>query len=72
MSSWLLVTNFGSGATLCKRYLTFTFVLFLVKLMGGSGDFEGNVFATNPTTGKYGPVCDDKWSIENVSFTFSH
>ena len=28
---------------------------------------EGNVYAKNLETGLYGPVCDDKWTIENVS-----
>ena len=37
-----------------------------VALVGGSSDNEGNVFATNPTTGYYGPVCDDGWAIEEV------
>ena len=37
-----------------------------VALVGGSSDNEGNVFATNPTTGLYGPVCDDGWAIEEV------
>ena len=37
-----------------------------VALVGGSSDNEGNVFATNPTTGFYGPVCDDGWAIQEV------
>jgi len=40
---------------------------FSVKLMGGSSKLEGNVFARNPTTKVFGPVCDDEWTIENVS-----
>ena len=28
----------------------------------------GNVFAKNPVTGIYGPVCDDFWDINDVSF----
>jgi hypothetical protein len=36
--------------------------------MGGSSKLEGNVFARNPTTKVFGPVCDDEWTIENVSF----
>ncbi len=36
--------------------------------MGGSSKLEGNVFARNPTTKVFGPVCDDVWTIENVSF----
>jgi hypothetical protein len=41
---------------------------FSVKLMGGSSKLEGNVFARNPNTKVFGPVCDDEWTIENVSF----
>jgi len=37
-----------------------------VELVGGSGDFEGNVFALNPKTGVFGPVCDDNWSMTQV------
>jgi hypothetical protein len=40
--------------------------LFSVKLVGGSNEFEGNVFAKNPKTEVYGPVCDDNWTFENV------
>jgi hypothetical protein len=39
-------------------------------LVGGSSSNEGNVFATNPTTGYYGPVCDDFWAIEEVRILF--
>ena len=39
-----------------------------VQLIGGSSSKEGNVFARNSATGLYGPVCDDEWTIENVSF----
>jgi hypothetical protein len=38
-----------------------------VKLIGGSSKLEGNVFARNPNTKVFGPVCDDEWTIENVS-----
>ena len=41
---------------------------FSVKLIGGSSKLEGNVFARNPNTKVFGPVCDDAWTIENVSF----
>jgi hypothetical protein len=34
-------------------------LLLAVKLVGGSGPFEGYLYATNPATGIYGPVCDD-------------
>ncbi len=38
-----------------------------VKLIGGKQPGEGNVFAKNPVTGTYGPVCDDHWDINDVS-----
>lgn len=27
----------------------------------------GNVYARNPSTGYFGPVCDDGWNVFNVS-----
>ena len=42
-------------------------IFFLVSLVGGDNNKKGNVFASNPATGIYGPVCDDFWSKENVS-----
>jgi hypothetical protein len=39
---------------------------FSVNLVGGSHVYEGNLFATNPQTGVYGPVCDNFWSMDNV------
>jgi hypothetical protein len=38
-----------------------------VVLIGGSGGNSGNIFARNPTTGIYGPVCDDNFGIVDVS-----
>jgi len=38
-----------------------------VVLIGGSGNNSGNIFARNPTTGIYGPVCDDNFGIVDVS-----
>jgi hypothetical protein len=37
-------------------------------LVGGTTNGTGNVFSRNPTTGIYGPVCDDAWGIEDVIF----
>ncbi len=34
--------------------------------MGGADFKEGNVFAYNPATSKYGAVCDDTWTQSNV------
>ena len=36
-------------------------------LVGGSGPFEGKLFATNPVTKTFGPVCDDYFDINAVS-----
>ena len=38
-------------------------------LKGGKNNFEGNVYALNPTTGVFGPICDDFWSMKDVSYT---
>ncbi len=40
-----------------------------VVLIGGNTTGTGNVFARNPTTGIYGPVCDDNWDILDVRFS---
>jgi hypothetical protein len=34
-----------------------------VELVGGSAPNEGNVYAQNPVTGIYGPVCDDGFDV---------
>ena len=39
-------------------------------LVGGETELSGNVYALNPATGIYGPVCDDNWDIEDVSLTY--
>ena len=44
----------------------YNFLMFLVDLAGGSSASSGNVYAVNPTTGVYGPVCDDNWDIDDV------
>jgi hypothetical protein len=38
-----------------------------VTLVGGSGPQEGYVYALNPATKLYGPVCDDYFDINAVS-----
>jgi hypothetical protein len=43
-----------------------TIIIFAVTLKGGLQPYEGNVFATNPTTGIFGPICDDFWSMKDV------
>jgi hypothetical protein len=42
-------------------------LMYIVELIGGSSLSNGNVYATNPPTGIYGPVCDDNWDIDDVS-----
>jgi hypothetical protein len=38
-----------------------------VNLVGGSNPMEGNVFATNPRTNVYGPICAKAyWSTNTV------
>ena len=46
------------------------FCLAAVVLVGGTTTGNGNVFARNPTTGIYGPVCDDLWDINDVTIYF--
>jgi len=38
-----------------------------IVLVGGRTASEGNVFARNPVTGVYGPVCDDYWTLESAN-----
>jgi len=35
-------------------------------LVGADSHLSGNVYATNPTTGVFGPVCDDSWDYKDV------
>jgi hypothetical protein len=42
-----------------------------VELIGGDNYMSGNVFAKNPSTGTYGPVCDTYWSMKEVSTQFA-
>lgn len=44
----------------------------LVVLVGGSSPNEGNVFALNPATNHYGPVCDDLTTDATVSAMFGN
>jgi hypothetical protein len=39
----------------------------VVALVGGSGPQEGYLYATNPVTKIYGPVCDDYFTTAGVS-----
>jgi hypothetical protein len=39
-------------------------------LVGGPTSSSGNVFARNPSTGIYGPVCDDFWNIADVKMLY--
>lgn len=38
----------------------------LVFLIGGPSSNAGTLYARNPTTGIYGPVCDDNFAIPDV------
>ncbi len=42
-----------------------------VVLVGGSSKKSGNVFAKSPITGSFGPVCDDRWDINDVSLNIN-
>jgi hypothetical protein len=41
-----------------------------VALIGGNSEKEGNAYALNPSTGVFGPVCDDNWDLTAVIFLF--
>ena len=56
------IVNFVSKYYINKEHYYF----FAVILKGGLQPYEGNVFATNPTTGIFGPICDDFWSMKDV------
>jgi hypothetical protein len=44
-----------------------TEIITVVALVGGTGSFEGVLYATNPATGIYGPVCDDSFTLAAVN-----
>ena len=39
---------------------------FSVVLLDGATGNEGNVYATNPSTHIFGPICDNGWDILDV------
>jgi hypothetical protein len=39
-----------------------------MTLVNGISPDSGNVFARNPLTKLYGPVCDDGWTQANASY----
>jgi hypothetical protein len=39
---------------------------FIVALVGGAASNEGYLYATNPATRIYGPVCDDFFTLTSV------
>ena len=49
--------------TLCRNVA----LLLGITLAGSSVSYAGNVYARNPETGGFGPVCDDDWDINDVS-----
>ena len=42
-----------------------------VVLVGGTGPQEGYVYALNPVTKNYGPVCDDYFDEKAVSLVIN-
>jgi hypothetical protein len=42
------------------------YVPVTIELVGGPTSNSGHVFATNPRTGFYGPVCDDNFGDADV------
>ena len=53
-----------------KCYFNSTqFFMFQVVLLDGDVANEGNVYATNPATGVFGPICDNGWDLIDVSST---
>jgi hypothetical protein len=42
----------------------------ILALVGGTSNASGNVFARNPITGIYGPVCHTLWQLPSVSKVF--
>jgi len=49
------------------KHIILIILIFLVTLVGGNSPNEGNVYARNPNTGIFGPVCDDAWDVMGVS-----
>ena len=46
--------------------LNYFYVPVTIELVGGPTSNSGHVFATNPRTGYYGPVCDDFFGDADV------
>jgi hypothetical protein len=68
VSHYFLQKCFGQGF---GRYFLQSHLVTLVAgptlaLVGGPNSYSGNVYARNPTTGYYGPVCDDNFDISDV------
>ena len=42
-----------------------------VVLVAGANNYTGTLFARNPTTGIYGPVCDDNFALVDVNYLFA-
>ena len=62
--------HFGTSIWLLhkKDFSAYLFWAFsAVILVGGTGPQEGYVYALNPATQNYGPVCDDYFDIKAVS-----
>ena len=52
------------GPDLHKPFINFVTVV----LVGGSSPSQGNIYATNPVTKIFGPVCSDGFDNKDVSF----
>jgi hypothetical protein len=57
------LTRFNSSLLYILIYISVS-----VALIGGHSEKEGNVYALNPSTGVFGPVCDDNWDLTAVIF----
>ena len=44
----------------------YTLLSATIALVGGPFTYAGHVFARNPRTGYYGPVCDDNFGDADV------
>ena len=57
----------ASGCFTKKFSVSLLWAFSAVVLVGGTGPQEGYVYALNPATKNYGPVCDNYFDIKAVS-----
>ena len=65
MFDWGIFTLKDNVTTSAYPICRSTFA-FSVVLQQGCCIDEGNVYALNPRTGIFGPVCDDGWDMNSV------